>query len=50
MGSSHVYAKASLISGLFAFFVQHQAELSTIATLVAIVAGFISIWKGLRGK
>lgn len=50
MGSSHAYAKASMISGLFAFLVSHQQELSVLATIVAIVAGTVSIWKGLRGK
>jgi len=46
----HTYAKASLISGLFAILVQHQQELSVIATLVGILAGLVSLWKGLRGK
>lgn len=49
-GSSHIYAKASLVSGMFAFLVHHQAELSTVATIVAIVAGVMSIVKGLKGK
>lgn len=48
--TSHMYAKASLISGLFAFAVQHQTDLSVIATVVAIIAGLVSIYKGLRGK
>lgn len=39
-----------MISGLFALLIQHQQELSVLATLVAIAAGTVSIWKGLRGK
>lgn len=50
MVTSHAYAKASLISGILALAVQHQAELSVVATVVAIVAGVVSIYKGLKGK
>jgi len=48
--TSHTYAKASLVSGIFAWMVQHQPELSVIATLIAIIAGLVSIFKGVRGK
>lgn len=48
--SYHTYAKASMFSSLFALLVSHQQELSVLATIVAMVAGIVSIWKGLRGK
>lgn len=48
--NSHTYATTSLVSGMFAWLMQYQPELSAIATIIAILAGAISIWKGIRGK
>lgn len=39
-----------MISGLIAWGVHHQPELSFLATIIGIVAGLISIYKGIKGK
>jgi hypothetical protein len=46
----HTYAKASMLSGLIGWGLQHQPEISLCATIIGIIAGLVSIWKGLRGK